>query len=312
MAQIDEQHNPIGVHALVWVAGWSPAECDLAIDATARAGYDFIEIPLLDPQAIDAERTRKRLAERGLAATCSLGLRFASDISSEDPDIVQHGEELLFQALDVASSLGSEYLGGVVYSAMGKYQAQASPQALSQVAGVLRRLADKAHERGVTIGLEPVNRYESNLVNTAKQAVALAELTGADNVVVHLDAYHMNIEEGDFEQPVLDCGARLGYVHVGESHRGYLGSGTIDFAALFRALVRVHYSGPIAFESFSSAVVSPSFSSALAVWRNLWEDSTDLATSARQFIAQQLSAGQHAVEREAITLRTGAVGARDD
>jgi D-psicose/D-tagatose/L-ribulose 3-epimerase len=109
---------------------------------------------------------------------------------------------------------------------------------------------------------------------------------------VHLDVYHANIEEGDVARPVRLAGDRLGYVHVGESHRGYLGSGTIDFAAFFRALVHAGYTGPITFESFSSAVVSPEFAAALGVWRNLWDDGRDLAAHARTFIADQLHAAR--------------------
>jgi D-psicose/D-tagatose/L-ribulose 3-epimerase len=235
------------------------------------------------------------LADYGLSASCSLGLGFGSDISSPDPDVVQRGEALLLEALDVASALGAHYVGGVLYSAMGKYRAPAAAGTTSQVADVLRRLADQARERGVTIGLEPVNRYESNLVNSARQALALIELTGAPNMVVHLDVYHMNIEEGDLERPVLDCGDRLGYVHIGESHRGYLGTGTIDFSQFFRALARAHYSGPIAFESFSSSVISADFCSALGVWRDLWNDSEDLARQAKQFIQQLLEVSGRAV-----------------
>lgn len=291
----DERLNAIGIHAQVWVPGWSEAECDQALKATKRVGYDFIEIPLLDPSRVDGASTRKKLADYGLSASCSLGLSFDTDISSSDPDIVQRGEALLLEALDVASTLGAHYLGGVLYSAMGKYQAPAVAGTRSQVADVLRRLANKARERGITIGLEPVNRYESNLVNSARQALALIELTEASNIVVHLDVYHMNIEEGDLERPVLDCGDRLGYVHIGESHRGYLGTGTIDFSQFFRALARAHYSGPIAFESFSSSVISADFCSALGVWRDLWNDSEDLARQAKQFIQQLLEVSGRAV-----------------
>ena len=110
---------------------------------------------------------------------------------------------------------------------------------------------------GVTLGLEICNRYETNVVNTARDCLRLADDIGADNVVIHLDTYHMNIEENDFVTPVRDCGDRLGYVHIGENHRGYLGSGHIDFAAFFGALAEIDYRGPLTFESFSSAVVAP-------------------------------------------------------
>jgi D-psicose/D-tagatose/L-ribulose 3-epimerase len=262
---------------------------------TRAAGYDFIEIPLLDPERVDAPMTRAALARHGLSATCSLGLGFDTDVSSPDPEVAQRGEALLTRAVQVAAELGSPYLGGVIYSAMGKYLAPSAPGARSQVAVALRRVAGMAAGLGISLGLEPVNRYESNLVNTAEQALALIAETEATNVVVHLDVYHMNIEEGDLEKPVLRCGDRLGYVHVGESHRGYLGSGTIRFADFFRALARVGYEGPIAFESFSSAVISPEFCSSVAVWRDLWSYGPDLAQQARRFMEVELAAARRAV-----------------
>lgn len=83
--------------------------------------------------------------------------------------------------------------------------------------------------------------------------------------------------------PILDAGDKLGYMHIGESHRGYLGSGTVDFDALFRGRARVGYDGPVVFESFSSAVVNADLSNTLAIWRNLWEDSGDLAAHANRY-----------------------------
>ncbi|MEX0385904.1 sugar phosphate isomerase/epimerase family protein [Spiribacter onubensis] len=95
---------------------------------------------------------------------------------------------------------------------------------------------------------------------------------------------------GKYSQPVLDCGDRLGYVHIGENHRGYLGAGAIDFGSFFHALRRIDYRGEITFESFSSAVVMPGLCSDLAVWRNLWSDGMDLAISARSFMQAHLRA----------------------
>jgi D-psicose/D-tagatose/L-ribulose 3-epimerase len=153
----------------------------------------------------------------------------------------------------------------------------------------LRRLARAAADHGVTVGLEPVNRYESNAINTVAGALAVIDEVGEPNVVVHLDVYHANIEERDFVAPVVEAGDRLGYVHIGESHRGYLGTGNVDFRSLFAAVRDSGYAGPVTFESFSSAVVHPSLSNVLGVWRNLWEDSRDLAAHAHAFMAEGLA-----------------------
>jgi D-psicose/D-tagatose/L-ribulose 3-epimerase len=89
---------------------------------------------------------------------------------------------------------------------------------------------------------------------------------------------------------VLEAGTNLGYVHIGESHRGYLGSGTVDFDSFFRALAVIGYDGPVVFESFSSAVVHPDLSNMLGIWRNLWTDGADLAAHANTFIRNHLAA----------------------
>jgi D-psicose/D-tagatose/L-ribulose 3-epimerase len=284
--------NPLGVHALVWAAGWSPEEAEHACAATAAIGFDLLEIPLLDPSAVDGAATAEALTRHGLSATCSLGLATDTDISSEDTSVVAAGERLLHSALDVTTAVGSPLLCGVIYSAMTKYIAPPTPQGRANSATVLRDLAKSAATHGVTLGLEAVNRYETNLVNTVADALRLVDAIGEDNVTVHLDAYHANIEEGDIARPVRQAGDRLGYVHVGESHRGYLGSGTIDWPSFFRALMDSAYTGPITFESFSSAVVSDAFAAALGVWRDLWHDGRDLAAHARRFIDDQLHAAR--------------------
>jgi D-psicose/D-tagatose/L-ribulose 3-epimerase len=153
----------------------------------------------------------------------------------------------------------------------------------------MQHLSSEAAAAGVPVNLEVVNRYETNVVNTAAAMLELIDETGADNLRVHLDTYHMNIEEDGFVQPVEQVGDRLGYVHIGESHRGYLGSGTIDFDSFFAALRATDYQGFVTFESFSSAVVHPDLSNDLAVWRNLWDDGDDLARHAHSFMSSRLS-----------------------
>ena len=171
---------------------------------------------------------------------------------------------------------------------MAKYDRPPTVAGRTNLVGALQRLASRASDLGVTVGLEVVNRYESNVVNTAAQAVQLVGEIGARNVVVHLDSYHANIEETSMAAAVAACGRHLGYVHIGESHRGYLGSGSVDFDGLFDALKASGYAGTVTFESFSSAVVSPDLSNRLGIWRDLWDDGMDLAVHARDFIVNRL------------------------
>ncbi|MFV0450692.1 MAG: sugar phosphate isomerase/epimerase family protein [Propioniciclava sp.] len=274
----------IGAHALVFTGTFDEPGLARAVEGTARAGFDLIEVPLMNPDAFDADLARRMIDDAGLSVTASLGLTPATDLSSEDPAVVAAGEQMLEKCLDLVATMGGDVLCGVIYSAMGKYLQPATAKGIANSQAALARLSTKAAERGIRLSLEVVNRYETNVFNTGRAGLAFLDAVGSPNVSLHLDTYHMNIEESDMTQPVLDAGDRLGYVHIGESHRGYLGTGSVDFASFFRALDRLGYDGPVVFESFSSAVVSAELSNTLGVWRNLWQDSDDLAAHANRFI----------------------------
>ena len=174
------------------------------------------------------------------------------------------------EVLSVARDIGATHVCGILYSAFQKYFEPPTEAGISGSVEVLRRIGENAARHGITIGLE-----------------------------VHLDTYHMNIEEADLESALIDSGAMLGYFHIGESGRGYLGAGNIDFDRVFRGLIKAGYEGPITFESFSSAVVNRQLSGILAIWRNLWDDSADLARHAKGFIEHGLKAAAEARARSA-------------
>jgi D-psicose/D-tagatose/L-ribulose 3-epimerase len=279
----------IGCHGLVWTGVYDADGIRHAVARTAAAGFDLIEFPLMDPFAFDVATARAALDEHGLVATGSLGLNESTDISSEDDAAVRAGEALLERAVDVLAELGSEHLCGIIYSAMRKYMEPATAQGVANSQAVIGRIAERARQAGITVSVEVTNRYESNVLNTARQAREFVKGTGGD-VGVHLDTYHMNIEETDMFSPVIDTAEQLSYVHIGESHRGYLGTGSVDFDSFFRALHRIGYDGPVVFESFSSAVVAADLSRMLGIWRNLWSDSEELGAHANRFIRDKLIA----------------------
>ena len=283
--------SPLGLHALVWVGEWTPASAKHAISSTAGLGFDLIEIPLLDPNSVDTAMTRTLLEEHGLGAACSMGLDPAADVSSEDPTVVARGRDLLARAVDTTVAIGATDLCGVLYSVLAKYPAPISERSRGHVLESMAWLAERAAGSGLRVNLEVVNRYETNVVNSTRQMLDLIEETGVD-LGVHLDTYHMNIEENGFAAPVREAfdAGRLRYVHVGESHRGYMGTGTVDFDTFCATLREVKYDGPVVFESFSNAVVHPTLSNNLAVWRNLWDDGEDLARHAYAFLTQRLRA----------------------
>ncbi len=297
--------NKIGVHALSWVGGWSEEEARTAIAGSARLGYEIIEMTALDTNAIDVAGTRRLLDEHGIAATISLGLDSSNDITSPDPAIAARGESHLKTVVSIARDLGATHVCGVVHSAMQKYMEPATAAGIEQSANILRKVCEAADASGIMVGLEVVNRYETNIINTAAQGVELCKMVGTKNVKVHLDTYHMNIEEADSGLAILETGDYLGYFHIGESHRGYLGTGSIDFDSVFRALKYAGYKGPIVFESFSSRIVSAPLNSMLGIWRDLWDDGEDLCRHAIAFTRAHL----HSAERvERLVKKPGVEG----
>ena len=286
--------NKLGVHAFVWTADWTNENAARAIALTAETGFDVIELSSMDLGRIDTGFTRREIERAGLGATMSFGLDWSQDISSDDPDKVRAGEAQLMRGLSVARDVGATHMCGILFSAFGKYATPPTPDGIARSVEVVRRVGEHAAQSGIVLGMEVVNRYETNILNTAAQGVAYCKRVGLDNVRVHLDCYHMNIEEADIAAAIVETGEYLGYFHTGDSHRGYLGSGSIDFSRVFRALAASGYAGPITFESFSSAVVGQPLEGILGVWRNLWDDGRDLAEHARLYTMAQMKAAERA------------------
>ncbi|WP_430441105.1 sugar phosphate isomerase/epimerase family protein [Shinella sp.] len=276
--------SKIGVHSFVWSAGSSQGELEKALEYTHQLGYKLIEFSYLDPRQVDVKWLSGRLGELGLDVAISMGLPPEGDISSADPAIVTHGIDILDRAVALVRDLGGTKLAGILSSAHGKQEHSLSRKGWDTSVAALSKVAERAKAAGVTLNLEIVNRFESNMLNTAAQGMAYIRDTGASNVLLHLDTFHMNIEEADVGLAIRHAADKIGYLHIGESHRGYLGTGTIDFTAIFDALTAIGWDGYVTFESFSTTIVDKDLSLKTAIWRNLWDDNVALARHAHRFI----------------------------
>lgn len=288
--------SKIGVHSFVWSAGSSRDELEKALNNTHRLGFSLIEFSYLDPKQVDVGWLAGRIRDLGLDVAISMGLPPEGDISSSDPSVVARGEEILDKAVALTRDLGCTKLAGILSSAHGKQEQALTKKAWDTSVSSLAKVADRAKAAGVTLNLEIVNRFESNMLNTAAQGLSYIRDTGASNVFLHLDTFHMNIEEADAGLAIRHAADKIGYVHIGESHRGYLGTGSIDFAGIFDALVAIGWDDYVTFESFSSTIVDKDLSLKTAIWRNLWTDNVALATHARQFIDLGLETARRKAE----------------
>jgi D-psicose/D-tagatose/L-ribulose 3-epimerase len=276
--------SKIGVHSFVWSAGSSKGELENALNRTHELGYKLIEFSYLDPKQVDVKWLASRINELNLDVAISMGLPPEGDISSEDASVVANGQDILDRAVTLVRDLGGTKLAGILTSAHGKQERALSRKAWDTSVSALSKIADRAKTSGVTLNLEIVNRFESNMLNTAAQGMAYIRDTGSSNVLLHLDTFHMNIEEADVGLAIRHAADKIGYVHIGESHRGYLGTGNIDFAAIFDALIAIGWDDYVTFESFSTSIVDKDLSLKTAIWRNLWSDNVALAKHARDFI----------------------------
>ncbi len=270
------------VHAYAWTSSWSNADLWI-VDHAAELGLDAIEIPLMEPEKVDPRAIAERAAGAGLDVLTSLALPEGADPAHEDEAVRRRGLELLTRCIDLTADMGAAVFTGVVYSAIGRRIERRPDEAdYARAAVVLKAAARHARTRGVTIGIEPINRYETFLVNTTGQALRLLELIDEPNVGLHLDAYHMNVEEDDFYAPTLAAAPYLVHFHMSESHRGIPGGGTVDWDAVVRALADGAYSGTVGLESFVG--IAESMKAATCIWRDLAPSSDVLVSEGLAFL----------------------------
>lgn len=255
-----------GVHTSMWTMSWDAAGAARAIAAAKANKMDFIEIALLDPASTDTTLGRKLLGEAELPAVCSLGLP-EENWASRNPD---GAVAFLTLAFEKAAGLGATALTGVVYGGIGERTgAPPTMQERDNVARALEQAARIAKGHGIALGIEPVNRYETHLINTAAQGVEMIERIGADNMFLHLDTYHMNIEERGAGNGILAGREHLRYIHLSESDRGTPGQGTCDWDEIFATLAAIGFDGGLAMESFIN--MPPEIAHGLSVWRPVAE-----------------------------------------
>lgn len=255
-----------GVHTSMWTMAWDHAGAERAVAAAVDHKMDFIEIALLSPEKVDTAHSRRLLDAKGMPAVCSLGLPEGMRASS-NPDGAM---AFLRLALDQTAAIGATALTGVTYGGIGERTGvPPTEQERDNVARVLSFAAGHARKLGLDFGIEPVNRYENHILNTGRQAVEMIERTGADNIFVHLDTYHMNIEERGLGLGILDCAPHLRYIHLSESDRGTPGSGNVRWDEIFVTLRAVGFTGGLAMESFID--MPPEVAYGLAVWRPVAE-----------------------------------------
>ncbi len=251
-----------GMHSSLWTSAWTREGAEKSVSECARHGLQVVEIALLEPDAVDVQHSLSLFERFRVAPTASLCLPIAAEATLHP----EAATAFLTRALDVAHALGCNTLCGVTYSTLG-YRSGAAPTEAEYdaIARALKPIARRASDYGMTLGLEACNRYETHLLNTARQTMALIDRIDEPALMIHLDTYHANIEEKSFADALADGGGRVRYVHLSESDRGVPGSGNVHWREVMTALKGARFSGDLVMESFVTSM--PQLAAALSVWR---------------------------------------------
>lgn len=251
-----------GIHSSIWTMRWTAEAAEYAVAQAVHHGFDFVEVAIPEPGVVDRAHSRALFERKGMRAVCSLGLPEAC-WPSRSPEA---GVHFLKEAIDTAAEMGAEALTGVIYGGIGERTGKPPTECeLDNVARCLGAAATHAKARGILLGIEPVNRYETHLLNTGWQARAMIERVGAENLFIHLDTYHMHIEEKGIAQGILAAREHLRYIHLSESDRGVPGKGNVSWDEIYGALAAIGFRGGLAMESFMN--MPPEFAFGLSVWR---------------------------------------------
>lgn len=280
-----------GVNTFVWE---SPFTTEVAPALAAKAnqlGFDVLEIACEQPELIDVPRVRDIVSEHGLQVIVCGAFGPGRDVSSDSEAVRANAKDYIRWLIDAAFDLDSPLVCGPMYSQTGKARlmpADMRDTERRRTVEALKELGDYAGDRGVRLALEPLNRFETDMINTTEQALALIEEIGSPHVGLHLDTFHMHIEEKSSADAVRMAGRHVFHFHACENDRGIPGSGQVAWRAVADALRDIAYDGAVVIESFTPKVRS--IAQAVSLWRPIAPDQDAIARDGLQFLKQLFTA----------------------
>ena len=278
-----------GVNMWVWV---SPTTLDDLIEYAPKIkamGFDMLEVGLESVDDLDYEKAIPVLRDHDLGISLAAAMGPDRDLIHEDTSIQENGVNYIQQCISAAHTVGSEVLCGPIYAAVGRTWEQ-TPEGRERDSETLtkhlRSLAQYGADHGVTLCIEPLNRFETSFLNTTEQAIEIIDRVDHPNCKLHLDTFHMNIEEKSLGTAIRQAGDRVGHFHACENDRGAPGSGNVDWNDVVSALKDIHYDDAIVIESFTNKVKA--IAKAAAIWRAFEPSQDALAENGLKFLKQAM------------------------
>lgn len=252
-------------------------------------GFDSVEIPIEDPSHIDPEFVKAELDRNGLVCGSASACMGPDRDLRGTPEQQHVGIKYLRDVIDQLVVLGCRTFAGPVYSAVGRADAVPEKEYRKQWRLVVRNLkpvCKHAEKQGVQICLEPLNRYETDFINTVDQGLRMIEDVKSPALKLLLDTYHMNIEEKDSGKAIRKAGKHLGHIHACGCDRGTPGNDHIDWAPIAAALKAVRYKGDVVVESFTTDVKV--IARAASIWRRMEPTREEIAVKGLAFLKRTL------------------------
>lgn len=252
-------------------------------------GFETVEIPIESPEHIDAAKVKAAADKHGLAigsiCACMGPGRDFRGTAAEQKTAMVYCKAII----DQAAIMGCPNIIGPIYSVVGKADAvepAAQKKEFALVVKNLKVLAAYAAKKGVNLCIEPLNRFETDFLNTCDKGLALIKAVGAKNVKLHLDTFHMNIEEKNQADAIRKAGKLLGHFHACGSDRGTPGNDHIEWKPIIKALKDIGYKGDLVIESFTTDVKV--IARAAAIWRRIEPTTNEIAVKGIQFLKKVL------------------------
>ena len=271
--------NKLGIFVNFWEKSWT-IDYKYYIDKVQKLGYDILEFqaqPLLEMTNEECRAIKKYADERGIKLSYSLGLNPKYDIANPDKSVRDGGVEYLSNIVRKIAVMEGELFSGVTYAGWGVpdyFVDEAEKEALfSRSVISMQQVMKVAEKEGVTVCCEAVNRFESPLINTAAEAIRYADLVDSKNIGIHLDTYHMNIEENHIGDAIRLVGKRLRHFHTGENNRNVPGRGHLNWDEIFKALKDIDYKNKIVSEPF--LMMGDEVGYDIRVWRPILDNPTE-------------------------------------
>ncbi len=271
--------NKLGIFVNFWEKSWT-IDYKRYIDKVKKLGYDILEFqaqPLLDMTNEECRAIKKYADERGIKLSYSLGLNPKYDVANPDKEVRAGGVEYLSNIVRKIAVMEGELFSGVTYAGWGipdYFVDEAEKEALfCRSVESMKQVMKVAEKEGVTVCCEAVNRFESPLVNTAAEAIKYADMVDSKNIGIHLDTYHMNIEENNIGDAIRLVGKRLRHFHTGENNRNVPGRGHLNWDEIFKALKDIDYKNDIVSEPF--LMMGDEVGYDIRVWRPILENPTE-------------------------------------